>query len=55
MKTGTHGHFVIGGLDARLLNDRAGHVLAHTPILSEYFLPYVIASVPLLYALYRML
>lgn len=56
MKAETHGHFIIGGLNACSLNSWAGvYVLFHTRILSEYFLPYLIAAVPPLYALYRML
>lgn len=47
--------FVVDGLDAIVLNTRASlYVLAHTRILSEYFLPYLIASAPLLYDIYRM-
>lgn len=50
----TYWQFVIDGLDAIVLITRAGlYVLARTRILSEYFLPYLIASTPLLYDIYR--
>lgn len=50
----THKRIVLAGLEALMLNIRAGlYVLMHTRILSEYFLPFGIASLPVLYLGYK--
>jgi len=52
----TNSKFNIGGFDAVALNARAWlYMLTHTRIFSEYCLPYLIASTPLLYTICHML
>lgn len=45
----------IEGFEAMKLNFKAGvHVLVHTRIFSEYYLPFIIALIPIGYYLYRL-
>lgn len=49
----THERIILDGLEAAKINVRAGlYVLMHTRIFTEYFLPFGIAALPVMYFVY---